>query len=357
MNILIYGNIDEYRFNQEFKIACEFAKTGNDIYFVCNYRPSKIFNEDISNYSNLHLIIIAHNEYLYDYLSLNVHIDVCLGIDQSVVSFVADFKRKTNVLSYCFFSDFPLSIIDGTDPLTYNVDYSQKFYYWLNCALEINTVIFGSKFARDQFYKVYKKDVEVVYWSVIDENIFDQINVEPPTNDYLFGCGSISRLKGNELVLFAIEDQPYSYQHVFTSYEKFYLDTFKLLANIISNRVVLHLKASEEEKFRLVYNSKIVMYPQLTQWLGGTPIIEGMSVKTPGICFDYPIMREMYGDSVLYAKPRDRYDLRKNIQLLYEDDGLYKEKSEIGYELFKEKFTIRNTVKGFLDIMGVKSEN
>jgi glycosyltransferase involved in cell wall biosynthesis len=111
-------------------------------------------------------------------------------------------------------------------------------------------------------------------------------------------------------------------------------------------------KLGENEKMCMFWNAKLVVYPQIVEWIGGMSIIEGMSVKTPGICFDYPVLRELYGDCTIYAKPKNFMDLREKIKLLYEDEYLNRELAVKGYERFKRYFT-REVMAG--NLIGVLS--
>jgi glycosyltransferase involved in cell wall biosynthesis len=82
-------------------------------------------------------------------------------------------------------------------------------------------------------------------------------------------------------------------------------------------------------------------------------IIEGWSVKTPGVCFDYPVLRELYQDCVVYAKPNSILDLREKIDMLYKDEAMQKEMAEKGYERYLQYFTPKNMAANMLEQMNV----
>ena len=118
-------------------------------------------------------------------------------------------------------------IVDAVDTLDYNYNYAQRFYYWINCALSLDGVIFISDVAAEEFRKRY--------------------NREP-------------------------------------------------------------------------------------------------------IMIDYPVLRYLYEDAALYAKPYDVSDLRNKIRLLWEDNDLNKEMSERIYNLFLHKYTREHAVRQLLSI-------
>jgi glycosyltransferase involved in cell wall biosynthesis len=350
MNILVMGNGSLSVAAQEQKLCIEFAKKGHKVYLVCN-EDLRLFDVgEIEKHKNLIIINIPYSEYQFEKLNIPEKIDICFGMDQSVSHFVADYKQRMRVKSFCMFLDFPVHVIDGNDPINYNFGYSQRFYYWINCALSLDGVIFNNGVAVEEFYKRYKRDAHLVFYSISSDSNYESLKEEPSSKDYFLGCNRIIKYKGTDLVLKALRKLPYSYKHIFVSADDKELANLKAISEGLPNSIVFYNRVGETEKMRLTYNAKLMVYPQVTEWIGGLSIIEGMSVKTPGICFDYPVLRELYGDCVLYVKKKSVFDLRDKVKQLYEDKELNEELAEKGYERFKKLFTREVMAENLLEV-------
>ena len=335
---------------QEYKIALEFAKKGHVVYLICNKPNSHFEVGKLEKHENLKTIEIPHSSYKYDLLDINDKIDVCLGMDQSVSPFVAEYQERRKVPGYCMFLDMPIHAIDGRDLDNYNSKYSQSYYYWINCALSLTGVIFNNSVAVDEFKKRYKRDAHLVFYSVTQDDALSSFEA-PPTKDYVFGCNRIIPYKRVDLAVEAIIKTPYDYKHVFISGDKSEMDKINDLAPEADNKFVFYQGVSEDKKMEFFYNAKLVVYTQMVKWIGGLSILEGMSVKTPGVCFDYPALRELYGDCALYAEPGNVDQLSKAITDLYEDDDLNADVAERGYARFQQYFTREVMADNLLEVI------
>jgi glycosyltransferase involved in cell wall biosynthesis len=353
MKILVFGNGSLSLVQQERKIVVEFAKMGHSTYLLCNQINNNMDSGQIPSDSNLHIVTAPFSEYQFDnYMEYFQQIkpDVCLGMDQSVSPFVAEFQEKMHIPSFCMVLDFPVHVIDGNDVHNYNFSYSQRFYYWMMCCLNLTGVIFNNTVAVEEFYHRYKKESKLVWYGTSLDNYHDSIKVKA-TKNYVVGCNRIIRYKGTEYTLGALRKLPYPYKHIFVSADNNEFNNISMIANSMENDIKFYRAVGENEKMDLIYNAKLFVYPQVTEWIGGLGIIEGFSVKTPGICFDYPVLREIYGDGALYAKRKSVIDLRDKIKQLYEDNDLNDELSQKGYDRFKKYFTMKTMASNLLEVL------
>jgi len=341
MNILIFGNGTLFVGDQEKKICSSIAELGHKVYLVSHGNVSK-FETSYEEKNNFEILNIPN----YNHKLLNIDhssIDFVLGIDQSVAPFVAEYKRIYSKPSYCIFLDLPLHVIDGTDAVNYNFNYAQRFYYWINCALELDNIIFINQYVANKFEEIYKRKPLVINFAVTED--FGDIQEEK--SDYISSCGSLVPYKGMSLLIDALRRLPYSWKHITASDV---VQFKKHVEIILKDRVEILHKLGDREKMIVMSCSKIFVYPQISEWMGGLVPIEAMSVHTPVVCFDYPIFRELYEDSVLYAKKKSILDLRAKINLLYDDKDLYKEMQNRGYELFKRRYTRKTMSKNLINI-------
>ncbi len=350
MNILVFGNGSLSIADQEHKLSLEFAKMGHCVYLLCNKKNRLFDSGKTEEHKNLITIDLPFQEYRYEHLTLDHKPDVCIGMDQSVSPFVAEYRDRARVPSYCMFLDLPIHVIDGKDAVNYNPTYSQRYYYWINCALELDGVIFNNSVAVDEFKRRYKRKAHLVFYSVSQDNALDNFDYSP-SKDYVFGCNRIISYKRTDLALQAIRRTDYAYKHSFVSGDKVEMEKTYAIANASPNKFMFYEKASEDRKMELFYNAKLTVYPQMTEWIGGLSILESWSVKTPGVCFDYPVLRELYADCVLYVKPGSVIQLREAITQLYEDEDLSADLIEKGYNRFKQYFTRKVMAESLLEVI------
>lgn len=338
MNILVYGNGTLSVAQQEQKICSSIANLGHQVYLICNPNKKLFDVGKVPKHKNLH--ILEEEESRYDpYLvqEIKVSIDACLGMDQSVAPFVAAYKEQhKDVYCTCMFLDYPVHVVDDQGSVNYNFNYSQRFYYWLSCALTLDDIIFNNTVAVDRFKQKFKRDSKLVWYCITEDNFINLYDSR--RKDYIVGCNRLIPYKSTHYTVDALARTDLKYAHIAVSGNL--KDQFlKSCQESLPGRYVLYEKCPEEKKMAIIADAKIMVYPQTTEWVGGLGIIEAMSVKTPGICFDYPVLKELYGDAVLYARKRSVASLREKIKELNSNEELYADLQEKGYKRFKQYFT------------------
>ena len=338
MKILIFGNVEKFKGREQSKIAQTIAKQGHKVYFVGN-SISGLKSTDSFVY-----ICLPYHEYRFDFLRIDDKIDVVLGLHQSVVPFVADYRIKTRAKSYCLFLDFPAHIIDGKDWANYDLTQSQVFYYWINCALELDGIIFTSAIASKEFYKRYKRQSFVLYYSAVSDNFIDR-----ECSDYICGNNDLIAINGVDIGIESIKLTPYAYEHIYYNSDPIQFDIIKDIAKSIPNKIKLYFRP--DDKIKIIQQSRLFLSCQHGQWLRNEYIIESLSAGVPAICFDYPVLRDLYQDSVIYVKPFDFKKMTKQIIGLYEDIDYNKELGIVGHNHFMQRFEINRVVTNLLDIL------
>lgn len=351
MNVLIFGNGYFSLSHKEHILAKGLAEKGHNIILIWDSKNVAYDWGKPAEHDNITIYDIPLSTYKKDDI-IDYDIDVCIGLDQTVSPLVAEFKKSKKCKAFCYFNDYPVHVIDGKEPSYYNFQYSQKFYYWLNCSLELDGIIFSNTVSQEEFYKRYHKKSYIVYPTISIEDFWEE-DFSIPTKDYIIGSYSILSSKGLMYLLKAIRTTDFSYHHIFSYYERLELQKIKLIANELPNSIVFYEKSSERDKMWQIYNADMLVFPQIVKWLGTVSIIEASSVKTPIISYDYPIIREYFEDSVFYVQPKNIIDLRKSIEILHNDLALRQELSEKAYKIYTEKFKHKNFVDNIEKVLCV----
>lgn len=112
---------------------------------------------------------------------------------------------------------------------------------------------------------------------------------------------------------------------------------------------------SEEEKFKLMKQSKIFIFPSYHEGFAQV-ICEAMACKLPVVAYDLPGYKEWYGNDVTYVKKRDMNSLLNATLTLLEDDTLRREMGEKALKRVKQ-YDWNKLAKKEIDIITQKLFN
>ena len=101
---------------------------------------------------------------------------------------------------------------------------------------------------------------------------------------------------------------------------------------------------NEIEKFKLYHRCKCVVYGGDTDWITSLSVIEGLSVGTTAVVFDYPEFRKLYKEFVYYVKPRDIEDFAVKISDIFDMSDIYLEEA---IQYYKEHASFESWVQVF----------
>lgn len=79
----------------------------------------------------------------------------------------------------------------------------------------------------------------------------------------------------------------------------------------------VHFMVSEEKKFAILKQSRLFIFPSHYEGQG-IPVLEAQLVKTPGVCYNFPVMAEMAPDW-RRAKYRDNNDLAEKAKQTWKE--------------------------------------
>ena len=81
----------------------------------------------------------------------------------------------------------------------------------------------------------------------------------------------------------------------------------------LRGRVIPFVAATDREIWNLYSNARVFAFPSLIEGFG-IPPLEAMARGIPVVCSDIPAIREVCGDAVRYAEPRDPEDFARAIR-------------------------------------------
>lgn len=342
MHILYFCNENYASSYNAYKLAKIFTKRKHKVSLIVTTDFNIPVKDDL-----IDIYAIDYASYMFDSVKLD-NVDVVLGYSQSMAPFIAEYKKHYHIRGYCIFFDFPVGITDGKDIDNYDFNYSQKFYYWINCALELDGIIFTNYYFADQFFKRYKRTTHVVHFPAIFED--EDFRYADKTLEYIVGSSSVYKYKGIHLLVSALDSLPYDYIHLYSKFDPKYLDSLRISCEVQNNSFKFYKNVKPTMRAEFIYNAKMLIYPQTIEWLGMGSVLDAISLKTPVICYDSPVAKELFKDSIIYVKKGSIKYLRKKIKLLYKDKDWYDEMVKRGYELYQEQYTKEKAIDNLLGV-------
>jgi len=113
----------------------------------------------------------------------------------------------------------------------------------------------------------------------------------------------------------------------------YYMEAIRkfILDKKMQNNITITGFVSEEEKYRLLKQSKLFVFPSYLEAFPQT-VCEAAACKLPIIAYRLPVYPEFYGENIVYVEPGDIESLALKIIELLEDEDMQK---RIGDTLFK----------------------
>lgn len=337
MKIIVFGNGSLLATKQHINFAIEASKK-HKVTFLTH-------REDLLGvkHKNLKIIDIKNPVRPED---VDGH-DVCIGFDQSVVPVISSYKMKNKCKAYCFFLDFPMDVVGSVSNTSYNLNYAQRFFYWLNLSLGLDGVFCTNTSFLEKYKECYNREAVLIDFAV-DCDVFD-INRENLLKNFVSGCCRIFSWKKIDLVLKALRPIGINYKHIYRSGDKNEIRKVIGFSKEIKGSADFYENVSDENKMKILANSALLVHAQTSPWFGSLAPIEAGVAGTPSIVFDLQVNRDLYEDSVIYTEKNNIGKLRKEIADLYNDKNKQEEYREKAHNLYKKRFTNERMTKRILD--------
>lgn len=282
---------------------------------------------------------------------------IFFGFDQAIEKFKPDLIHVQNFTPIKKTIPIVNTIHDlcfKLHPGLFGLKTNLAFKYFFKKSLDLSdTIICVSGETKNQLLKLYDVDPNKVYviYEAPDE-CFKYIEKKGQITSRLWKKLGIS--DKYFLVVGNIEERKLPYQ-IIKSFEKItkkFPDTKLVFAGpnklkINPTKNIRILGYITDQELNCLYNGSLsLIYLSLCEGFG-LPIVEAMATKTPVICSDIPVFREITAGNVLLVK--DNQDLTKAMFTLIENDNIRKKYSLLGYKRSK-KFSWQKTAEETLKV-------
>lgn len=232
-----------------------------------------------------------------------------------------DTFKKKSLLAFNLFFKHSLELADAVIAVSLLVKNNLIDYYDINPAK-----IFVVYEAADSIFQYIqdKKRVKQV--------IFEKFKID---KDYFLVVGDVDKRKNPIGIINAFQNflKNKDMQLVFVGPHKMRDVIQPKYVNTITQEKIQFLDYVSDQDLNYLYNgASSLIFNSLCEGFG-LPIVEAMSCKTPVICSDIPIFREIAADSAIFAK--NELELNKAMKQTTSNISLRKRYTESGYQRSK----------------------
>lgn len=193
----------------------------------------------------------------------------------------------------------------------------RNWLYFFDILKFAPTLIFNTETARDEYFKFTKQffpDKHVVPYATHMPEKFDMAGKDIK-GDYVVSVCRLTPVKNCNLIPRALSLLDRKLGYVAIGRDRGDLSVIKDICEK-NNIEFKHFEdVSEEEKFELIKNSSMLIYPQNTAYIGGLSPFEGMYAGKPVLTLDFKVLQDLYKNNVFYTK-NDALEMAESIAFI-----------------------------------------
>lgn len=238
------------------------------------FKPETIYN------------LIKHNKYDIVYGS---HIIAC-----TPVKYIAE---KMGLPYGIQVLDIPM------DLMLQNTNRMRNWLYYFKTLEDVTTMTFITKKARDDWKHYTGQDYDdshVIHYAI---HVPEEYKLSGLDEDdgYIVSFCRVCPMKNVSQATKSLVQLRLPVKQVVVGKSQGDVESIMLIANQHGLKAVHVAQVSEEQKFELIKNATAVVYPQISEYIGGLSPFEAMFIGTPVVCYDYDILKSLYGTHAFYA--------------------------------------------------------
>jgi hypothetical protein len=188
---------------------------------------------------------------------------------------------------------------------------------WFDYMKYANSITFNTFVARDEYYNFTKQkfpDENVITYAVNVPEKYNKsgLNIK---GDYVVSAFRLTKDKNASMITKALSYLDKPVKQVVIGRDNGDLATIMSIAKENGVEVIYKSMVPEEEKYELIKNSCCLIYPQLSEYIGGLSPWEGMVIGKLTIVSDYKVLKDLFKDNVMYFDHTSIESLAEKIAL------------------------------------------
>jgi glycosyltransferase involved in cell wall biosynthesis len=230
------------------------------------------------------------------------------------IPIITQLKIETGCLAGAMVLDVPSDLIAKDEKRT------QMWAILKQCLLRLDLVIVNTEKAREELSKILEQEVpkeNMIFYGISLPPKYENSGIDKK-GDYIVSVCRINRRKNCILI-----PQALSYLDIKLKYvavgedENGEVSFIREMCNRLGIEFEHKQQVSDNEKFELIKNSSMLIYPQNSEYIGGLSPFEAMWCGKPAIVPDLPIYNSLYLDHAYYFDNNSAEDLANKIGLVH----------------------------------------
>jgi len=308
--------------NWVISLCNEFCKNGHEV--TCVVQDSDEYDKDNSveehenltrvNVSMEHFFIPAKMKSALAKELTTKKFDIVFGSHAPVSSSVKEISEMKGIPWGIMLLDIPKDLMER--------DRKRMLQWtgWFDMLKYANQIIFNTHVARDVYYDYTKQwfsnDNVITYGTAFKPEYFKA--GKDIKGDYIVSMCRLTNVKAVSNITIALAPLNVPLKQVVVGRDRGDLENIKYISNQHSVEIEHYENVTENEKYELIKNSAMVIYPQRSEYIGGLNPWEAMYVGKPVICYDYKVLKDLYGnDGVQYVDKNAGNGLSRKILEVY----------------------------------------
>ena len=230
---------------------------------------------------------------------------------------------STSPLEICFFKRNQIVTVHDVIPILFKKFHKKQYHFYkviLKYVLQfVKMVITPSNYTKKMVHEYYELEDNKVQSIplAVDSELLQLNDWKEDKKPYILYVGRINEMKNVIQVIrsFSVINKSMDLSLIVVGDDKTKFD--KLISEskceiVTKSKIKFIQNATNEEKYRLMRNASIFLYPTLFEGFGFTPL-EAMSCGCPVIVSNNSSLPEVCGDAACYVQPENEYDIAEAV--------------------------------------------
>ena len=312
--------------NWVINLSNSFCENGHEVTCIVQQLDEYDKDNPIIEHANLTRINLSFEDILNPYKVLAaIEDNMIMNKYDIVFGSHAPISTVVRIIAETYKLPWGIMLLDiPTDLMKIQTQRREQWNYWFRVLDTANLMVFNTYVSRDEYKNYTNKfytDEHVVPYAINMLPEYDNagLNIK---GDYVVSICRLTPMKNCKEIAFALSLLPYKLGYIAIGRDRGELAMIKAICKDNNIPFTHYEMLSEKDKFEIIKNSSMLIYPQNTEYIAGLSPLEGMYCGKPVISNDFKVLRDLYGNNSAYYDNTPE-NLAITINQIYQTDTQY----------------------------------
>jgi len=226
----------------------------------------------------------------------NEKFDIIVGSHAPVSTAVSELSKLLGIPYVIMLLDIPTDLMRTARFRT------MTWFKWFESMKFADGIIFNTYVARDEYQKYtgqYFDDSYVIPYAINMPEEYDNSGIDIK-GDYVLSVCRLTDIKNCGEIALALAHLEKPLKYIAVGRDRGALANMKEACGHYNIPFEHREMVTEKEKFELIKNCAMLIYPQQTEYIAGLSPLEAMYCGKPALVRNYKILRDLYGRHAVY---------------------------------------------------------